>query len=239
MRTIVIVNNFKLFNLCYQGYDRNELLVIENTSGRFEGFRQAIQSIAAGLDDKETYAIAHQDVILKPAALAALEDQIAAGNLYGLIGVGKFRKSPLENVVGAMVNLSPSVKSRYDVPMPTEATPVEHIDECVLIIKGRTLKDHLEYLENAWHLYAVELGLRLREMGGQVAVLPLDFIHLSSGCADISYLDTALKLFDKYQLKEIYTTCGRWNRRKLVKQRKACLKALKKQAGHKSPATGQ
>ncbi len=231
----MIVNNLRLFNLCYQGFDRNELLVIENTSGRFEGFRQAIQSIEPGLDELETYVIAHQDVILNPVELASLADQIEPGNLYGLIGVGKFRDCPLENAVGSLANISAFVRSKYSLPRPTTATPVEHIDECVLIIKGRTLKDHLEHLENAWHLYAVELGLRIREMGGQVVVLPLDFIHLSSGSADLAYFDTALKLFDKYQLKEIFTTCGRWNRRKLVKERKACLKATKKRPGYKQP----
>jgi len=213
MKIVVIVNKNEIFNLCYYQIPEKNLIKIDNTKNQYENFRDAIESVLDYIADNETVIIAHQDVILYDLLDKIETYTIEPKNLYGVVGVGKFRKRPTENLIGSVANAGKNL----NVTVPEKPVEVENIDECVLVLNGKTLKENIFRLERSWHLYAVEFGLLLKTNGGKIIVLPCNIIHLSSGKYDKDYYETISKLLEKYRVDRVWTTCGVWNRKSVRK----------------------
>lgn len=84
------------------------------------------------------------------------------------------------------------------------------VDECGFMISREAyVKFPFANLGRTWHLYAVELCLRIKKNGGKVGVMPVEAWHCSLGKLDGNYYKTFIRICKQYkrQFKGIYTTC--------------------------------
>lgn len=83
------------------------------------------------------------------------------------------------------------------------------LDECCVAIKNKTWQKYKfnEQLCNGWHLYVVEMCIRLREAGGKCVAAETGIKHLSYGNVDANYMKLYRRLQKTYSDTRIITTC--------------------------------
>ena len=83
------------------------------------------------------------------------------------------------------------------------------VDECYFAMSRKTWEKYKFNIHmcDGWHLYAVELCLRLRGNGGIVLVGEGNIKHFSNGDVDDNYMKTYKKLIIAYKGQKIVTTC--------------------------------
>lgn len=181
-----------------------EYLPIDNVGKVFPTAGAALNH-GVSLARHDHVVLVHQDVYLH--SLASLE--IAAGLLAadeGLGVLGAFGFGPNKEHVG---HIRDRVVLLGD-PLPTPHD-VDSLDEVLFMAPRRLLQEHplAEAEELAWHAYAVEYGLRVREMGLRVAAADLPLTH-NSLTINLDRLDVAHRaVAARYpgQLP-VQTTCG-------------------------------
>jgi hypothetical protein len=186
-----------------------EYIALDNTGSAF-GSAGAALNEGARRARHEYVVFVHQDVALH--SLRALEE--AAGlladdpalGLLGACGVDA-RGDVVGRIRDRVVLIGRSV---------TEAADVDSLDEVLFIAPRALLLEHplSEDRDLAWHAYAVEYGLRVRELGRRVVVADLPVTH-NSLTVNLARLDEAHAAVARAYPGRlpVRTTCGTINDR--------------------------
>lgn len=169
-----------------------ELVGVDNTNGDFKSAAAALNyggDIAKG----ELLVFLHQDILFNsPRALEvllnkykSLTDETAILGIYGAL--------------------------RGEKREISEGTfEVDTLDECLVILNRKTFSKFRfnERLCDGWHLYVVEMCIRIKTANGLVAVTNHDITHLSIGNVNEGYMKTYKRLMKAYKNEKwICTTC--------------------------------
>lgn len=189
-----------------------ELILIDNTSGKFDSAAKALN--LGGCKSKEKFLLfIHQDFKFDSDTwLNKIEKNIKNLDKFGVAGVaGKYDRNCISNI---KEGYPPKNSGKIQITEPTE---VQTIDECV-ILTSKELFNNLQFddkLCDNWHLYAVDYCLRAKNNGFKVYVLPMEGYHVSTGdsFSAETYYPTLKKLIKKYKknYNRIYTTTGSWS----------------------------
>lgn len=154
---------------------------------------------------RDVIAFVQQDIFLH--SLEALE--VAAGYLMndpGLGLIGSVGISADGRIVGRM-------RDRVVLIGESHATPqrVDSLDEVLFLARRETLlaEPISEVPDLAWHAYAVEYGLRMRDLGLEVAAVDIPITHnsMSTNLARLDDAHVAVALMHPSRVP-VRTTCG-------------------------------
>ena len=169
-----------------------ELVGIDNTNSKFKSAAAALNfggDIATG----DMLVFLHQDIIFNSEkSLATL--------------VENYKKLPSDSAILGIFGATRTGKKE----ILEGVFAVDTLDECLVILNRDTFEKHRfnENLCNGWHLYVVELCIRIRMLNGLVAVVEHDITHLSTGEVNESYMKTFKQLLNTYKSEKwICTTC--------------------------------
>lgn len=181
-----------------------ELIAVDNTEHRFTSAGAALNH-GARAARHDYVAFVHQDVYLH--SLVALEE--AAGFLADDPGIGLLGACGIDASGGIVGPLRDRVVLIGDqAPQPRD---VDSLDEVLFMIPRATVLDDplSEQPELAWHAYAVEYGLRMRESGRRVCAVDLPVTH-NSLTVNLDKLDVAhAAVARRYPSRlPVRTTCG-------------------------------
>ena len=169
-----------------------ECIGIDNTEGVFSSAASAL-NFGAERAKGDVLVFLHQDIrFLKSDALRSfltpLFEDMSSLLVVGLYGAARSKEIYSNNYLLQ-----------------------ETLDECCIALSRKTWEQvsFNEDVCDGWHLYAVELCLRLRRYGGKaISAIHHDVCHLSSGNVDERYMRTFKKLLILYKDdKMICTTC--------------------------------
>jgi hypothetical protein len=154
--------------------DDLDYVLVDNRDGAFPSAGAAF-NLGAARARHEHLVFAHQDVVLH--SLSALER--AAAFLDADHGIGLVGASGVEHggrLVGRVRDRVVLIGERIDRPVDVDA-----IDEVLFIVPRRVFdRERLsEAPRFAWHAYAVEYGLRLRQNGLRVCAVDVPLTHNS------------------------------------------------------------
>ncbi|WP_455240527.1 glycosyltransferase [Methanothermobacter tenebrarum] len=208
-----------------------ELILINNTSGRFKSAAKALNH--GGNRANGNYIMfVHQDVRLcSDSWLEECERMLEELPDLGIAGVaGISEKGKINSDRGRNVFLmrDPPIKWPWGKKI-TRPERVQTLDEFLLIIPMDVF-DQLKFDEvtcDDWHLYGVDYCLSVRELGYYTYVLPLNVHHLG-GTFDVrksiltlivnlgplpdTYFRTLKKVLEKHgnTFEWVYTSVGAW-----------------------------
>lgn len=175
------------------------LLAINNTKNFYLSAAQAFNAVSHRLKGKYVVFL-HQDIRFNSiTSLHNIITQILAmqsTDIFGYAGVVR--------------------GSRKTVLAYSSPVEVETIDECFFGMET-TLFEQLQFNEElccSWHMYAVEICLHNKCLGGRNYVINSDITHLSPGVVSIDYTKTLIKLishYRKYGVASIWTTCAKFD----------------------------
>lgn len=155
--------------------DRIELVAVDNTEQRFTTAGAALNH-GARLARHDVVCFVHQDVYLHSTSrLLEVADMLRDGaggwGLLGAAGVG-----PRGEAVGLLRDRVQLIGSSA-----VEPVDVDSLDEVLFLARRElVLREPLaEDPDLAWHAYAVEYGVRLRELGLRVGAVDLAITHNS------------------------------------------------------------
>lgn len=204
------LNDILISSLKEQVYQDYELIVIDTVR---EHFASASSAYNAGIErcKGDIVLFLHHDISFNtPNALSdiviELESLDHGHALLGFAGVveGEYGKSFRMNIQCGEARTGP------DQPM-NETEPCFSVDECGFALKRSVIEKYLFYdLGDTWHLYAVELCLRLKKDGYQIGVIPADAWHHSYGDTNVDYYKKLWELCRIYRndFDTIYTCCA-------------------------------
>lgn len=206
-------NNFEQYSneLVYGLSKQNEdyvLIGIDNCNNRYTSCSKAYNSVMEQI--KTEYTIyAHQDIILEDPDFLNKYIKILdkyENAIVGVAGIDLLSKKVVSNIRHRKTR-DRVVKEVMDGPKKSET-----IDECFFGGKTTLFQKYRfnEDICNGWHLYAVELCLRIRRDNRCVYTCDLPLVHTSGGRVSYDYLDTLFKLCELYRkdYSHIYTTCS-------------------------------
>jgi hypothetical protein len=189
-----------------------ELILLDNTKGRFKSAAQALNR--GGKRAKGKYIMfVHQDVdLISPRFLAEAEAMLDALHRQGISGVaGKTEECPevITNILHG-ASSEPVKGIRLSAPLLAQT-----VDECLFFIP-REVFDRQRFDARAcpdWHLYAADFALSVKRLGLNVYILPLKVYHASPGHSfSEKYYVTLAKILVKHRKDYgmIRTTMGDW-----------------------------
>ena len=205
-----VLNNILISSLKEQNYTDYELIVIDTVQEHFTSASAALNAGVAGCRGEIVLFLHHDVSFNSPDALGDVVQQLGAlGRGYALLGFagvveGEYGKSFRMNIQCGEDRTGP------DHPMK-ETEPCFAVDECGFALKRDVVEQYGFYdLGDSWHLYAVELCLRLKKDGYQVGVIPADAWHHSYGDTNVDYYQKLWKLCKLYRddFDTIYTCCA-------------------------------
>ena len=197
---------------CFETDSNFEVIGIDNTKGGFTSAASAL-NYGAGKAAGDVLMFVHQDIVFD-----GLED---SGLFFNL--VNKINDMEIIGVAGAKY---PSKDTYTNMHMGTEGqeiygakidgpTTADTVDECLFCMKKETWEQFKldEICCDSWHLYAVEICLRMRANGGSVKIIPADGLrHTSMGELNFVYFRNLKELIKKYpDMKHIWTTCVKYD----------------------------
>lgn len=185
-----------------------ELILIDNSKNTFSSAAKAL-NYGAAQATKNILIFSHQDVYIKQG-----EDiNLLAKDIYDLpIGsiVGAFGAREREKEIISNSSIGETFSGRIVHNINT-LQEVSCVDEAFFGMKKETY-EALKFNEElcfAWDLYAVEMCLHARSIGGKVFVHPIQLHHFSWGRITRNYMRCLFKLSKAYKkrYKYIWTTC--------------------------------
>lgn len=205
-----ILNNYLINSLNNQNSDY-ELILIDNTGGKFKSASQALNYGGKKANQKYIMFV-HQDMnLISPNWLDNAEDILNTLNNLGVAGVAGKNKDhwlPLSNIKDG---LPPQHVSPQKITIPMR---VQTLDECLLIIPKKifNMLSFDDVTCNDWHLYGVDFCLTIKKLDYEVYVLPLHAHHRSKGeSMSERYFETLEKILKKHSnYRLIYTTVENW-----------------------------
>lgn len=191
---ICCYNDYEQYNkMCESIYSQDalyEIVGIDNTNNTFKSAASAL-NYGAEISKGSILVFLHQDIIFNsPHSLYEFTYRLFEFEEDSIIGLyGATRKK------GIKVN---------DLDL------VDTLDECCISMKKSTwdkYKFNEEICDN-WHLYSVELCIRVKQNGGSIYTGKFSIRHLSNGTVDEKYMMTLKKLLKTYKnVGWICTTC--------------------------------
>jgi len=175
---VCVVNNKTVFennisaSLREQDVDY-ELLVADNVEGQFQSIPKALNEMASKA--KHDYIMCvHQDVFLIGKSWLRNAEKICndleGSGVFGVAGV---------NEKGAFVGFIVDRGRFWGFPLDV-ASSAFTLDECLLLIKRETFLKNKFDEGFAFHSYAADLCLRIKEQGSNVSVIPSPIYHNSA-----------------------------------------------------------
>lgn len=168
-----------------------ELIAVDNTTGSFSSASAALNHGATQAKG-DIIVFLHQDIMF--AESSSLREFVVPlmldGKCVDLIGIH-----------GAV---------HGDAGYIGKYRRVDTLDECCVAMRKDTWTQYPfnGKLCDGWHLYTVELCLRMRAENKQIATGTFAIQHLSSGTVDDAYMATFRKLMSVYKHEKwIKTTC--------------------------------
>ena len=175
----------------HSGAVKYELLGVDNTLNRFNSMAEAL-NYGAESAKGNLLVFLHQDIRFRqggPENLFTAALSLGKGDwLLGLFGASAHGECTKE----------------------AGLTETENLDECFICVPKDVCRKYRfnEELCNGWHLYAVELCIRVRRQGGKIYKGAFAIDHLSNGTVNESYMQTFKKLISEYKDEgQIATTC--------------------------------
>jgi len=209
-----ILRKFLLSSLNYQATYNYELILVDNTTGKFESAPKAL-NFGASMAKGDYLMFVHQDVyLLDRDWIKKAENILNKINDLGIAGVAGVTidgKKIGHVVEGPERSLYPSSIQCSD---PIE---VQTVDELLLIIPKSVFNIlKFDIRLTGWHLYGVDYSLSVKKINLKPYVIPLKVWHYSRGRIDQSYFKLLWRVMKKHGVKKLHTTCGTWYRSKLL-----------------------
>lgn len=184
-----------------------ELIGLDNTQAVFPSAALALNTGALKAHGKYLVFI-HQDVEIEDSDFFKKLLKLMVENPIGVYGVAGADSKGL-----VLTNITQGLMRESAGPIQLETVQeVETLDEVLLALSKELFTQHRfdEITCNHWHLYGVELCLRLRTFGVKSLVLPLSLHHLSSGKLSKDYAWSLYKVIRKHHKNYpvIHTTCS-------------------------------
>ncbi len=206
-----ILNNYLLKSLKDQNIDY-ELILIDNTSGRFKSASEALNY--GGEQAKNDYIMfIHQDMCL-PSKTWIQDAETILNSLENLGIAGVAGRSKAE--WWPITNIKDGIPPKPVAPKKIKnAMKVETLDECLIIIP-KPIFNMLKFDETVcddWHLYSIDYSLSVRKYNYNAYVIPLFAYHRSPGYSfSDGYYRTLEKLLKKHSKDHllILTTLDNW-----------------------------
>jgi len=235
MITIVCVYNDRQFLEEYlmsslkKQAGRYQLILVDNTQGRFSSAAEALNYGARQADTKYIMFV-HSDIELcSNTWLIDAENILESMGSFGVAGVAGMSEIGRDNRERGR-NIITHLENKREWEWGNRITRpeiVQTIDGC-LIITPKTVYDQINFDEKVcddWHLYDVDYCLSCKELGYEVYAIPLSVYHRSKGGyfkqkkgdvikslgqLPVEYYKTLSKVMKKHRhnYKMVYTTCG-------------------------------
>lgn len=190
-----------------------ELIGIDNTNGEYRSAASAI-NYAIKNSMGEVIVVIHQDFkFLYSDALKKLYNYSIAFRENDILGVAgavlDINASILKKLIGRNRMIIAALDGEYT--MMRFPTQVDSLDECCFVFRRSYWEKYpLDELTcDKWDLYAVDMCLQARLLGGKSYVLPVDAVHYSGGKLSKNFYTVLKKLSNKYKgkISKIVTTC--------------------------------
>ena len=207
-----ILENTLLKSLKTQS-DEYELILIDNTDGKFESAAKAL-NYGAKKATQDYLMFVHQDVDLLNTCLDDIETIILSLNNLGVAGVAGY--STIDNKHVMVSNIKDGYPPEDVGTNINEPVEVQTVDEC-LFITSRSIFNQLEFDEKTcpdWHLYGVDYCLSTKNLEKSVYVIPIEIYHASrTESFSKEYYSSLINVVTKHgsEYKTIDTSCGVWS----------------------------
>ena len=220
---VVVYNDYKklysmlIKSLETQTFTDYELISVDNSNNQFSSASSAYNYGGNRANGKYILFL-HQDIIFTDKnslnKIIAYADKLFPEkfSLLGFAGVqpGEFKKNELVNTLHLMTLKCGESKTVYSWKPLEQPEEVFAVDECgFMMTKEMFSKFPFNDLGNTWHLYAVEMCLKLKQSGYHVGVIPVDAWHCSLGRMNSDYYKRMRMLVKRYgkTFDAIFTTC--------------------------------
>lgn len=206
-----ILNDYLLKSLKEQNVDY-ELILIDNTSGKFKSAAKAL-NYGGKQATKDYIMFVHQDMCLLSKTWLYDAEKILNSlenlGIAGVVGRSKAEWWPITNI-------KDGIPPKPVAPQKIKNTAkVQTLDECLVIIP-KLIFNMLKFDENVcddWHLYSIDYSLTVKKYNYDVYVIPLSAYHRSPGYSfSEGYYKTLEKLLKKHSKDHllILTTLDNW-----------------------------
>lgn len=183
-----------------------DLIGVDNTQNAFSSASKAL-NYGASQSKSDLIVFAHQDIEIEDNDF--FKNLLEFANTYpesliGIAGVG------FDSII--YTNLVQGKDKKEGGITFTSVMEAQSLDE-VLVSIPRNLFERIKFDEKIcdhWHLYVVDLGLTLRNIGIKCYIIPLTLHHLSSGKLSKDYAFSLYKVIKKHrkEIKKLETTCS-------------------------------
>lgn len=208
-----LFDNTLITSLKTQKYKNYEIIGIDNSNRKYKSAAAAL-NCGINASTGKYIIVVHQDFEFKDCdALLKIKNYLEHNSELDVLGVAgaKLDKdaSILRKIVGRnRVIYASLIDSNNLIDAQME---VETVDECCFFFR-RTFWETYHFDEqtcNGWDLYAVDMCLKARMLGGRAFVVPISSLHLSGGTLTKSFYVVLKKMAIKYQrdFERIITPC--------------------------------
>jgi len=166
-----------------------ELIGIDNTNGEYKSAAEALNA-GGQMAKGEILVFLHQDIRFKTEdGLTTFVKPLSIEKRHLIVGL-----------YAATHRQHGYLRKEYKI--------VETVDECCIGMRRETWQQYRfnEVLCNGWHLYSVELCIRVRRDGGLIVCGNFPIEHLSIGNVDKNYMRTFKKLLVQYKSENFIAT---------------------------------
>lgn len=191
--------------------DDYELILVDNTEGRFSSAAAALNHGSCGA--KGDYLLfVHQDLAFgSDFSFSKLNELLRVVPSYSVMGAaGRLNE---DGVITSMTHGEPP--SPAGTIRPKTLTEVQTVDEVMIGVRRELFEEIMfdPVVCNGWHLYGADFCLSAGEKGYKSFVLPMGLHHRSPGYSmDDTFYEILKKVIRKHKrnYKTIHTTIGSW-----------------------------
>jgi glycosyltransferase involved in cell wall biosynthesis len=199
-----ILNRFLLRNL-RESSDEYELILLDNTGGRFRSAAEALNH-GAVMASGDVFIFTHQDVEVSPEELLQMESYSESNEELGVAGAAGV-SAPFR-VFSNMKHGDPPVNVGRRINGPVK---VQTVDECLFMVPADVFRRYRfdEETCTGWHLCAVDYCLTVLAKGYDVCAILVSAYHGSPGYSiSEDYYSTMELIIRKHRAPIICTSLG-------------------------------
>jgi len=199
-----ILRRFLMKNL-RESSDEYELILVDNTGGRFRSAAEALNH-GARMASGDVFIFTHQDVEVSPEEL--LQMAACSTSREGLGVAGAAGASGPFRIFSNLKHGNPPVNVGKKIQDPVK---VQTVDECLFAVPADVFRRYRfdEETCTGWHLYAVDYCLTVLENGYDVYAVPVSAYHGSPGYSiSGDYYSTMKLILRKHRVPVVFTSLG-------------------------------